>query len=70
MKKTNGEYHFCVDYRMLNMQTITLIHEVPCVQDDVDLVSQTQRTVHSVLDLRAAYFQLPLTEESAIKLLL
>ena len=49
------------------MQTTTLYHELPCVQDVVDLVSQTQSTVYSVLDLRAAYFQLPLTEESAIK---
>ena len=49
------------------MQTTTLYHELPCVQDVVDLISQTESTVYSVLDLRAAYFQLPLTEESAIK---
>ena len=49
------------------MQTTTLYHELPCVQDAVNLVSQTQSTVYSVLDLRAAYFQLPVTEEFAIK---
>ena len=67
VKKANGEYRFCVDYRRLNRQTTTLYHELPCVQDVVDLVSQTQSTVYSVLDLRAAYFQLPLTEQSMVK---
>ena len=67
VKKAKGEYRFCVDYRKLNMQTTTMYHELPCVQDVVDLASQTESTVYSVLDLRAAYFQLPLTEESAIK---
>jgi len=62
VKKSNGEYRFCVDYRRLNMQTTTFCHELPCEQDVVDLVSSPQSTVYSVLDIRAAYFQLPATD--------
>ena len=36
VKKANGEYRFCVDYRRLNKQTVTLYHELPSVQDVVD----------------------------------
>jgi len=45
VKKSNGEYRFCVDYRRLNKQTTTLYHELPGVQDAVDSISQTESTL-------------------------
>jgi len=66
-RKSNGEWRFCADMHRLNAQSESFYHKLPGLDDVVDLVSQNHSTVFNVLDLRADFYQLSLTEESSIK---
>jgi len=66
-KKSNGEWRFCADMRRLNLQCEPLYHELPSLDDVVDLVSQSQSKVFTVCDLKSAFYQLNVDEESATK---
>jgi len=67
VRKPSGEFRFCADLRRLNSQCETLYHELPNVEDVVDLVSQNQAKIFTVCDLRQAFYQLSLTDESSEK---
>ena len=64
-KKTPGEYRFCVDYVKLNRQTADETHPLPRI-DTLNTVVNGKHKYFSTLDLKEAYYSLPLTEEASL----
>jgi Reverse transcriptase (RNA-dependent DNA polymerase)/RNase H-like domain found in reverse transcriptase len=62
VKKKNGEYRFCVDYRGLNKMLSDDSYPLPVIDD---LLSYLEGSKYfSSLDLFSGYWQLPMAEES------
>ncbi len=62
VKKKDGKWRFCVDYRLLNQHTILDKHPLPRIQD---LLHTVRDSTHFVsLDLRSGYWQIPMAKES------
>jgi len=53
--------------RRLNAISIPLYHELPVLEDIIDVVTRNKAKIVSVLDLKSAYHQLKLTEASSHK---
>lgn len=62
VKKSNGRYRFCVDYRELNKRTLNVCSALPPIVETVRDLGQAQ--IFSTLDLASGYWQLPLEEKS------
>lgn len=65
VKKKNGELRFCVDYRKLNAVTVGHAHPLPRVDDIFDSLGNSQ--YFSTLDLKSAYWQVPVAEKDRHK---
>jgi len=65
VKKKSGEFCFVVDMRYLNRISVPLYHELPIFDDILDVMTRNKARVLFTLDLRQAYHQLPLTEQSS-----
>lgn len=63
--KTNGELRICVDYVQLNRVTKKDSYPVP--RADGPQLKLASKRVFSKLDLRSAYWQFPMKEESIEK---
>lgn len=63
VKKKTGEWRFCIDFRRLNDHTIPDQHPLPRIQDLLRAVRNSRYFV--ALDLRAGYWQIPLSEAAA-----
>jgi Reverse transcriptase (RNA-dependent DNA polymerase) len=61
--KPDGTYRVCVDYRMLNTQTIKNIYLLPLI--DSFLMLLTGCRYFSKIDLREAYYQIRMEKKSA-----
>lgn len=59
------EVRFCVDYRKLNSVTVTDPYPLPRMDDLIERLSQAKFI--SIIDLKNAYWQLDLAEESRDK---
>lgn len=62
VKKKDGNYRFCVDYRKLNSVTMPDSYPLPYISNVLDKL----RNAHylSSLDIKSAYWQVPVAEES------
>lgn len=62
VKKKDGSYRFCVDFRKLNKVTERDAYPLPFVTHTLDKLRDA--TFLTSLDIKSAYWQVPLTEES------
>ena len=62
IRKGDGSYRLCVDYRRLNSQTKPDRSPIPCLTDAV--YSVNSRKFFTTLDLVKGYYQIPLAPES------
>ena len=65
VKKKEGSYRFCVDYRRLNALTKTDVYPLPRIEDYLDALSGVR--YFSTLDLAARYWQVPMHPDSVEK---
>ncbi|KAK7877977.1 hypothetical protein WMY93_031357, partial [Mugilogobius chulae] len=65
VKKKNGEWRFCIDYRRLNSVTVRDSHPLPRVDDTLDALSRL--CWFSTLDFSHGYWQIDVAEEDRPK---
>ena len=66
-RKANNEWRFCVDMRRLNAVSYPLFHELPLIEDVVDLMSRNKVQAMTVLDMRSSFHQIKVTPETSSK---
>jgi hypothetical protein len=65
IRKKDGSWRLCIDYRQLNKETIKNQYPLPRIDDLFDQMKGT--TVFSKIDLRSGYHQLQIKEEDIPK---
>lgn len=67
VKKKDGRWRLCVDYRALNKLTIKNSYPIPLIDDLFDELGGGGANVFSKLDLKSRYHQIQLREEDSFK---
>jgi len=62
VKKKDGAYHFCIDYRRLNAVTRKDAIPIPHVKDALDSLRGAR--YFATIDMLSGYWQLPMTQEA------
>ena len=62
VKKSNGSWRFCVDYRALNKVTVKDAYPLPRIEDCLSRLRDA--TCFTSLDLRSGYHQIPMAADS------
>lgn len=65
VRKSDGSWRFCVDYRKLNMITVSDTYALPRIDDILDRLGGQH--LFSTLDMQAGYWQIPMATEDAAK---
>jgi transposase InsO family protein len=65
VKKKNGEWRFCVDYRKLNAVTVNDVYPLPRIEDSLSKLEGSK--FFSIMDLQAGYHQIPVRPEDRPK---
>lgn len=62
VRKPTGNYRFCIDFRMVNQVTLRDSYPLPFVSATLDKLRDAKFL--TTLDIKSAYFQIPLAEAS------
>lgn len=65
VRKKDGKWRFCVDYRQLNAATETDAHPLPRIDESLEALNGNK--IFSTLDLCSGYWQVPLSEDAQEK---
>ncbi|UYV78051.1 hypothetical protein LAZ67_15003310, partial [Cordylochernes scorpioides] len=65
VKKRDGKYRFCVDYRKLNNVTVKDVYPIPRIDEVMDTLQGS--TYFSAIDLRSGYWQVEVEERDKEK---
>ncbi|RWS18754.1 Retrovirus-related Pol polyprotein from transposon 17.6-like protein, partial [Leptotrombidium deliense] len=65
VRKRDGSWRFCVDWRKLNKATRKDVHPLPRIDDNLDRLADA--TTFSTIDLTSGYFQVELEEKDKEK---
>jgi len=65
VKKKNGEYRMCVDFRKLNAVTIKDKYPMPLIEEQIDKLGGSR--YFTGLDLASGYYQVPVAADSVEK---
>jgi hypothetical protein len=63
VRKPNGSYRFCIDYRARNMTTASAEWPLPKISELIESLSHN--SMYGKIDLKSAYHQLELSKEAA-----
>ena len=64
VKKPNGTWRFCVDYRRLNLATKMSSWPIPNITQMLERLGQKRAHFYGVFDMTKGYFQAPLAKSS------
>lgn len=67
VKKKDGKYRFCVDYRKLNKITKPLSFPLPRLECVFDTIAEAESQIFSTFDLHSGYWQLQMDPETRHK---
>jgi len=62
VKKKNGEYRLCIDYRTLNEYIARMNYPMPVIEDQINILKD--KSYFSILDLKDGFFHIQIAEES------
>lgn len=62
VRKKNGSYRVCIDYRRLNKKVVKDRFPLPLIEDQIDLLAGAQ--VYTTIDMRNGFFHIPVEESS------
>ena len=65
VKKKNGDWRFCIDYRKLNLRTVRDVYPLPRIDDTLDALGGS--AFFSALDLKNGYWQIEVDERDREK---
>ena len=65
VKKKDGSFRFCADYRKLNNITVKDVYPLPRIDDALSRLAQTQ--FYSIMDMQSGFWQIELAPEAEEK---
>ncbi|CAG2254636.1 unnamed protein product [Mytilus edulis] len=64
VKKGDGTFRFCCDYRKINLQTRPIFHPLPRLESVFDCLAESEAHIFSSFDLHSGYFQIQIDPET------
>jgi len=62
VKKKNGDYRLCIDYRALNKYVARMNYPIPVIEDQINVLKD--KNYFRILDLKDGFFHIRVAEES------
>lgn len=62
VRKKNGEYRLCIDYRTLNKYIVRDNYPIPVIEDQLNVLKN--KKYYSILDLKDGFYHIRMAEES------